>query len=134
MRTREATCSCGQLRVKCVGEPVRISICHCLACQRRTGSVFGTQARFERGQVTEIRGRSTRFARTAESGNTVTSHFCPICGSTVYWELSAFPNLQAVAVGAFADPAFPQPRVSVYERSRHTWALNAANLPMEHLE
>ncbi len=46
MVTREAHCSCGQLRLTCEGEPVRISICHCLECQRRTGSVFGTQRAF----------------------------------------------------------------------------------------
>lgn len=134
MRTREASCSCGQLRVTCTGEPVRISLCHCLACQRRTGSVYGAQARFERGQVTKILGRSTRYTRPAESGNAVTFHFCPVCGSTVYWELSGFPNVYSVAVGAFADPAFPQPRVSVFERSRHAWALHPEHLPMEHLE
>ena len=61
MTTREAQCSCGQLRLTCEGEPVRISICHCLDCQRRTGSVFGTQARFPRGQVTRIEGRAQRL-------------------------------------------------------------------------
>ena len=59
MTTRQASCSCGQLSVTCEGEPVRISICHCNACQKRTGSVFGTQARFPREQVT-IEGRSTQ--------------------------------------------------------------------------
>jgi hypothetical protein len=134
MTTRQASCSCGQLRVTCVGEPVRISICHCLACQRRTGSVFGTQARFHRDQLTDIQGRAAQYSRGADSGNAVTFNFCPACGATVYWQLSGFPDLYAVAVGAFADPGFPEPRHSVYERSRHVWALAAANLPMEHLE
>ncbi|MFN2470768.1 MAG: aldehyde-activating protein, partial [Gaiellaceae bacterium] len=39
MSNRHAACSCGQLRLTVEGEPVRVSICHCLACQRRTGSV-----------------------------------------------------------------------------------------------
>src|SRR6185295_9046576 len=34
MMTRRATCSCGQLRVTCTGEPVRLSMCHCLECQK----------------------------------------------------------------------------------------------------
>ena len=45
MTTRDASCSCGQLHLTCEGEPVRISVCHCLACQQRTGSAFGVQAR-----------------------------------------------------------------------------------------
>ena len=53
MTTRNAACSCGQLQATTSGDPVRISVCHCLACQRRTGSVFGMQARFPRAQVRE---------------------------------------------------------------------------------
>ncbi len=83
MTTRRASCSCGQLSVACEGEPVRISMCHCFACQRRTGSAYGVQARFPRDQV-EIKGRATEFARVADSGNKVTFSFCPACGSTVY--------------------------------------------------
>ena len=40
MTTHHAECSCGQLQVDADGDPVRISMCHCLACQRRTGSAF----------------------------------------------------------------------------------------------
>lgn len=108
-------------------------MCHCLACQRRTGSVFGVQARFPRGRVA-IEGRSTHFSRASDSGNSVTFHFCPDCGSTVYWELSAMPDLVAVAVGAFAEPGFPEPRHSVYEAHRHPWSMMPASLVMEHLD
>ena len=133
MTTRHASCSCGQLRLATAGEPVRVSMCHCLDCQRRTGSVFGTQARFRRDQVTAIAGRATPYVRRGDSGNPITFHFCPLCGSTVYWELSAMPDVIAVAVGAFADPGFPAPRVSVYERRRHRWAAMPASVA-EHLE
>lgn len=121
MTIRQAACSCGQLRLTCTGEPVRISICHCLECQRRTGSVFGTQARFPRAQVTAIEGHATRYVRRGDSGGSLTFHFCPQCGSTVYWVLDAAPDLIAVAVGAFADATFAPPRHSVYERRRHAW-------------
>ncbi len=132
MTTRRASCSCGQLRLTCEGEPVRISICHCLECQRRTGSVFGTQARFGRAQVTAIEGSATRYERVGDEGNTITFHFCGGCGSTVYWVMSGDPDLIAVAVGAFADPGFPAPRRSVYERRRHAWAA-VPDTVVEHL-
>jgi hypothetical protein len=131
--TRRAACSCGQLRVTTAGEPVRISICHCLECQRRTGSVFGTQARFPRAQVTAIEGRAARYQRVGDAGNTLTFHFCPDCGSTLYWVMSSQPDLVAVAVGAFADPGFPPPRVSVYERRRHGWVTVPESV-VEHLD
>lgn len=79
------------------------------------------QARYGRGQVTAITGERAHFTRAADSGNSVTFSFCPQCGSTVFWELSAFPQVLAVAVGAFADPQFPAPRISVHERRRHRW-------------
>jgi hypothetical protein len=132
MTTRQASCSCGQLRLTTAGEPVRISICHCLECQRRTGSVFGAQARFARAQVT-IEGRAAEHVRNGDSGQPITFRFCPACGSTVYWTLSALPELIAVAVGAFADPGFPAPRVSAYERRRHGWAAVPETV-VEHLD
>ena len=50
--TRTATCQCGQLAVACEGDPVRISVCHCLDCQKRSGSSFAAQARFPVDKVT----------------------------------------------------------------------------------
>ncbi len=59
--------------------------------------------------------------RTAESGNRVTFHFCPVCGSTVYWESERFPGYIAVAIDNFGDPNFPAPTIAVWEESRHPW-------------
>lgn len=122
MTQRLASCSCGQLTAQVTGEPVRISICHCLACQRRTGSVFGQQARFRREHVS-LAGRATTYVRVGDEGSRVTFHFCPACGSTVYYELEGLDDVLAIPVGAFADPAFPAPRVSVYESRMHGWVV-----------
>ncbi|MES1973819.1 MAG: GFA family protein [Pseudomonadota bacterium] len=65
-------------------------------------------------------------------GASAAFHFCPVCGATVYWEPSGAPDLVTVAVGAFADPGFPPPQVSVYEERQHPWALAAGQLPLEH--
>lgn len=120
MEQRSAQCSCGQLRVHVSGEPLRVSMCHCLACQRRTGSTYGVQARFPLERVRST-GRSSEYVRTAESGHTLRFHFCPDCGATVHYSLQQFPDVIAIAVGAFADPAFPAPRFSVYEACMHPW-------------
>jgi hypothetical protein len=121
MPKRRASCVCGSFTVTCEGDPVRISMCHCLACQRRTGSAFGVQARFPKERVA-VEGSSTAFVRTGDDGGKVTSRFCPACGSTVCWEIDTVPGYVAVAVGAFADPSFPPPKVAVYEARRHAWA------------
>ena len=120
MRTRRAACSCGQLSLVAEGEPVRISMCHCLACQRRTGSAFGVQARFEEERV-RIEGRANEYVRISDEGEERVFSFCPECGATVFYKVASAPGLIAVPVGAFADPGFPAPRVSVWESRRHPW-------------
>ena len=94
MSTRHAACSCEQLMLTVEGEPLRVSICHCLSCQRRSGSVFAAQAFFDAEQVT-IEGVSRRYARVSDSGEGV-FHFCPDCGATVFYiKEEAFPGLVA---------------------------------------
>jgi hypothetical protein len=118
--TRHAQCSCGQLKLEADGDPVRISMCHCIECQRRTGSVFGAQARFPKENV-RASGPSKTYTRKGDSGHAIHFHFCPTCGSTVYYTLDRAPDGVAVALGAFADPTFPAPKVSVYEARKHAW-------------
>ena len=117
---RTAQCSCGSLRVSASGEPASVVACHCLECQRRTGSVFGVGAYYPEAQVA-ISGVAKQFARPTESGSGFTTHFCPSCGSSVYWTSGKNPGLIGVAVGAFGDAAFPKPVRSVWERSMHAW-------------
>lgn len=131
MTSRNASCSCGQLSVVTEGEPVRISVCHCLACQRRTGSVFGAQARFPDENV-RISGEAKHWSRIGDGGTRIHFSFCPECGSTVFYRLEAVPGFTAVALGAFADPAFPPPTVSVYDVRRHPWVTLDASI--EHLD
>src|SRR5436190_1663242 len=116
-----ASCSCGQLQATVVGEPVRVSMCHCLACQRRTGSTYGVQARFPGARV-KITGEAREYVRHAdEDGTDRRFFFCPECGSTVYYVTDGNWDLVAIPVGAFADPVFPEPQVSVWESRRHRW-------------
>jgi len=117
---RLASCVCGALEVRCAGEPAKVSLCHCFACQRRTGSTHSIAAFFLRGQV-NVQGTAQTWRRPSDRGFDVTFHFCPTCGSNVFWEPERMPDRIGVAVGAFADPAFPAPTQQVYEECRHPW-------------
>ena len=132
MQSRTASCSCGQLRIEVHGEPLGVSVCHCLACQRRTGSIFGVQARFPKSAVT-IDGPSKEWVRVGDEGTHIHFHFCPTCGATVYYTAAWMEGFVALPVGAFADPTFPPPRVAIYEARRHPWAV-MPNLDCEHLD
>jgi hypothetical protein len=118
--TRTATCSCGQLTVTCAGEPVRVVACHCLACQKQTGSAFNVAAFFVSGAVAPT-GREETHRRASDAGYEVSLHFCPGCGSTLWWQSARAPELIAVAVGAFADPSFSAPAREVWTEHRHSW-------------
>jgi hypothetical protein len=122
MATREAACHCGQLRLEVEGDPFVVSICHCLACQRRTGSAFGMQAGFKAEQV-QVVGRFSDFGRISdeEDRKEHVFHFCPDCGSQVFYTEPTEPDRIVVSVGSFADPAFPPPTESGYDSRRHHW-------------
>jgi hypothetical protein len=121
MTTRTASCRCGQLKATATGEPVRVSVCHCLDCKKRSGSAFAAQARWPAEHVT-IEGKSKSHLHTADSGNRITFHFCPDCGSDVHYEINGkFDGLIAIPLGAFDDPYSLSPRFSVWEQRRCDW-------------
>lgn len=119
MTSRTASCSCGQLTVAVHGEPLGVGVCHCLACQRRTGSVFAALAAFAAPYT--VSGVATEYVRAGDQGSKFRFRFCPMCGSTVFHTEEGDTQSVAVAVGAFADPDFPPPRDSVYDCRRHPW-------------
>jgi len=119
MNTRTASCSCGQLRIEVAATPNGVGICHCLACQRRTGTAFAAVAGFPLPYI--VSGQSTAYARTGDAGSGFVFHFCPGCGTTVFHTEDDADDEVFVAVGACADPGFPPPQLSVYDCRRHPW-------------
>jgi hypothetical protein len=120
MPRRTAGCSCGQLRVEVEGEPLGVGVCHCLACQRRTGSVFAALASF--AAPYKVIGIATEYIRAGDQGAKFRFRFCPVCGTTVFHTEEGYERSRvSVAVGTFADPSFAPPQVSVYDSRRHPW-------------
>jgi hypothetical protein len=117
---RTARCCCGSLRADTTGEPVFVAACHCRECQRRTGAPFGVSAYFPREQV-QIEGVSTEYVRDGQEGRKLRFYFCPYCGTTVHWRTDRRPDAIGIALGAFADPSFPEPTVSAWEETQHSW-------------
>jgi hypothetical protein len=116
---RTASCTCGQLTISVQDEPLGVGVCHCLSCQRRTGSVFAAIAAFPEPYT--VTGNATEYVRAGDQGAQFRFRFCPVCGSTVFHTEEGRTGEVSVAVGAFADPAFPAPQDSVYDSRRHGW-------------
>jgi len=129
---RRASCNCGQLSLTTTGEPKRVSVCHCTACQKRTGSAFGVQVRFPVESVI-FSGLSKSYHRTGDSGSSICFHFCPDCGGTLWFILDVAPADVVIPMGNFADEqAFledlssqklPPPKISIYEERAQPWVI-----------
>ena len=68
-----------------------------------------------------IDGEHKIYGRIADSGFEIRFHFCPNCGSSVFWEGDRGLDHYGIAVGCFADPDFPGPVYSAYEDAKHPW-------------
>lgn len=117
---RTATCRCGQLSATCTGEPVRVSVCHCYDCQKRSGSAFAAQARFPADAVTTS-GEHKAYEHVGDSGNKADFHFCPVCGASLWYRALPDRSLYAIPVGSFADKNFPTPQYTVWVDRKHGW-------------
>jgi len=118
---RSGGCACGSVRYEVSGDPLRISVCHCKDCQRRTGSAFGIGCVFSRDAVRLLQGAMKTFERTSNAGNRVRMHFCPGCGTTVLWDLEVLPQATGIAGGTFDDTSWIEPRLHVWTKSAHNW-------------
>ncbi len=123
------TCNCGALAVVCTGAPIRVSVCHCRDCKRRTGSAFSWNARFSATRV-RIEGEAATWRRTGPSGAATTRRFCPVCGVTVAYASDAEPDVVAIPCGAFADPGILKPHRTVWAERCNPWVEITAE-PME---
>lgn len=126
---KHASCSCGALTATIAKDAEAMTIaCHCLECQKRSGSPFGAIAYFEKQDV-RLSGEASEYTRNTDEATTFTHGFCPNCGSAVWARASKFTGKIGVPIGAFADPMFGKPDRSVYERSKHYWISLPANVP-----
>jgi hypothetical protein len=122
-------CSCGAVSAICKGAAIRVSVCHCLDCKRRTGSAFSWNARFAAGQV-RIEGEVASWRRAGPSGATTTRRFCPQCGVTIAYASDAEPEVVAIPCGAFADSGILKPHRTAWAERRNPWVEITAE-PME---
>jgi hypothetical protein len=56
-------------------------------------------------------GERKIYERDADSGYRIRFHFCPNCGSTLYWEGDRNPAVCGVAVGAFDTSPLRRPAI-----------------------
>ena len=114
-----AHCQCGQLAVESPEDPAFVVVCNCEQCQRRSGSAFALAAFFPKAAVTVV-GDAKTWSRPAASGVPLVNHFCPDCGTTVYWAPGNRPDFFGVAVGCLTAPV-QEPANVIWPSEKQPW-------------
>jgi hypothetical protein len=125
---RRAACLCGPCTAMTTAEPLLVTACACIDCQRKGGGAFGYNAFFPADSVA-TRGETLIYTHRFDSGRAETAHRCAVCGSPMWFTMDALPSLIGLRAGTFADPAFPQPAGFFFTRSLHHWLTLPEGLP-----
>jgi len=106
---RTGGCVCGRIRYVATGAPLRVTLCHCTWCQRRTGTAFGAEVVYTHDQLRFEADRPAAYRhRSDESGRWLDQRFCPSCGTNLGMTLEAAPGVVTVPAGSFDDPSWLQ--------------------------
>lgn len=124
----QGNCRCGAVRVTAHAAPKRMMQCHCTDCQKATGTGHASNVMFAESDI-DIRGETKSYSVTADSGNQVTRHFCPVCGNRMFHLNSGRPGVVTVPVGCFDDNSWFAPHAVVYTRARSAWDMTTPDAP-----
>ena len=125
---REGGCACGAVRYRLASEPMFVHCCHCLNCQRQTGSAFVINLLIEADRVELSAGDPVAVDAPRDDGSVQRIFRCPRCQVAVFSEYSA-PQVRFVRAGTLDDPASVTPDVHIYTRSKVPWVTLPAGAP-----
>ncbi|MDJ0957807.1 MAG: GFA family protein [Arenicellales bacterium] len=122
------SCRCGEVTLTITEKPKMMLQCHCLDCQKATGTGHTSNVYFDEKDVL-IQGEATGHSVTADSGNEMTRYFCPLCGSRMYGRNSGRPGLISVQVGCLDDHSWFSAQAVLFTSRRHDWDITADDIP-----
>src|SRR5689334_735510 len=123
----EGGCACGALRYRLASAPMFIHCCHCLNCQRQTGSAFVVNLLIEADRV-ELDGAAEPVDVPRDDGGVQRIFRCPRCRVAVYSEYSR-PEVRFVRAGTLDEPRAIVPDVHIFTRSKVGWVTLPADAP-----
>lgn len=122
----EGGCNCGAIRYTIEGAPLDVVACHCLRCQRQSGSAYSVNLLISPAVMTIVGVPSVFYDADTSSGMPVLREFCSDCGSPIRSVLKANPDIIAVKAGTLDNPEPYAPRAHVFTRSKLQWVELAA--------
>lgn len=124
----KGSCLCGKVTFTINDQPHMSANCHCLSCQKTSGAGHAFHVMFNTDQV-EISGETKGYQWTADSGNLVTTYFCPECGSSTHGLTNGFPGMITIRAAILDDSGGMEPQVSVYKKRLRSWDTLAEGVP-----
>jgi hypothetical protein len=124
----EGGCSCGEIRYRLTSEPLFTHCCHCLNCQRQTGSAFVINALIEADRVELLGGAPRPVDVPRDDGSAQRIFRCPTCQVAVYSRYSR-PDVIFVRAGTLDDPGLVSPDVHIFARSKQKWVELPESVP-----
>jgi len=119
-RERTGGCSCGAVRYRLQSEPLIVHCCHCLNCQRQTGSAFALNVIIEANRIEVVEGEPVAVDVPRDDGGTQRIYRCPTCRVAVYSVYSR-PDALFIRGGTLDEPRTLVPDVHIYVRSKVDW-------------
>lgn len=115
-------CLCGQIRYTCTSEPALTAVCHCRNCQKQSGSTFSLLVAVPKGTI-QVEGGDglCTFSDRGESGQAVLRRFCGNCGSPLFSDVAAMPELEFIKAGTLDDASWLQPQAQFWCVSAQPW-------------
>ena len=126
--SREGGCSCGCVRYRLTDEPLFVHCCHCLNCQRQTGSAFVVNVLIETDRVELLAGDPAVVEVPRDDGSAQRIYRCPGCQVAVYSQYT-WPQLRFVRAGTLDDPSSVSPDVHIFTRSKVPWVELPPDVP-----
>jgi hypothetical protein len=120
MSAREGGCACGAVRYRLTSEPMFVHCCHCLNCQRQTGSAFVINLLIEADRVEFLGGEPQPVDVPRDDGSMQRIYRCPACQVAVFSEYGR-PEVRFVRAGTLDDPSTVEPDVHIFTRSKVPW-------------
>ena len=124
----EGRCSCGAVRYRLASGPLFVHCCHCLNCQRQTGSAFVINLLMELDRVEILAGEPQPVDTPRDDGSAQRIYRCPDCRIAVFSEYG-WPEIWFVRGGTLDDPSAVEPDVHIFTRSKLPWVTLPAGTP-----
>jgi hypothetical protein len=125
---REGGCACGAVRYRLTSEPLFVHCCHCLNCQRQTGSAFVINVLIEADRVEVVAGEPGPVPVPRAGGRMQQVWRCPTCQVAVFSEYTN-PRIRFVRAGTLDRPATVAPDVHIFTRSKLPWVVLPESVP-----